>query len=178
MHLKNSRDRYGLVSVTFHWASAVMAAGLFGSGLWMAGLSYADSWYHSAPAMHKAAGLVFVAVVLARLAWKGLQQRPEEIGTPSERMLARAVHGLLYALLATLFLSGYLVATARGHGIDVFGLFTVPAVAAIGRNVSIAGSIHLWAAWTLAALTAVHAAGALKHHFIHRDRVLVRMLGR
>ena len=34
------------------------------------------------------------------------------------------------------------------------------------------------AAWAIAVLVALHAAGALKHHFISRDDVLKRMLPR
>jgi cytochrome b561 len=35
---------------------------------------------------------------------------------------------------------------------------------------------HHWVNYTLAALVTVHAAAALKHHFVDRDDVLVRML--
>jgi cytochrome b561 len=35
---------------------------------------------------------------------------------------------------------------------------------------------HRWINYTMAAVIVVHAAAALKHHFIDRDDVLVRML--
>jgi cytochrome b561 len=37
--------------------------------------------------------------------------------------------------------------------------------------------VHLYLAWTLIVLAALHALAALKHHFIDRDPTLMRMLG-
>lgn len=178
MKFRNSQTSYGLVAICFHWASAVFAVGLFSSGLWMTSLSYGSSWYHSAPELHKSFGIMFASLILGRLAWKGITTSPEEIGTRFEAMAAKTVHIALYLLLVALFASGYLIATGRGGGISVFGFLDVPSIFDIGRHTRTAGTIHLWVAYSLAALTVLHAAAALKHHFIDRDRVLVRMLGR
>jgi cytochrome b561 len=35
---------------------------------------------------------------------------------------------------------------------------------------------HHWINYTLAAIVVLHIAAALKHHFVDRDEVLVRML--
>lgn len=178
MKFKNTENGYGLVAVTFHWASAVFAVGLFASGLWMTSLTYASGWYHTAPEYHKAFGIMFAALILGRLAWKGINAAPDEIAHGREVTAAKAVHGALYLLLASLFVSGYLIATGGGSSIHVFGFFEVPSIVRIGKHTSLAGSVHLWSAYTLAALTAMHAGAALKHHFLDWDRVLVRMLGR
>jgi cytochrome b561 len=42
----------------------------------------------------------------------------------------------------------------------------------------IAGLIHLVLAISLITLVTLHAAAALKHHFIDRDRTLLRMFGK
>lgn len=39
-----------------------------------------------------------------------------------------------------------------------------------------AGDVHGWSMWTLLALVALHALGALYHYFVRRDGVLQRML--
>ena len=39
-------------------------------------------------------------------------------------------------------------------------------------------TLHVALAWVLAAVVVVHVLAALKHHFIDRDDVLVRMLPR
>ncbi|MOA52423.1 hypothetical protein D3C78_1757160 [compost metagenome] len=75
--------------------------------------------------------------------------------------------------------SGYLISTADGRGIEVFGWFTVPAtLSGIDGQEDIAGVVHLWLAWGLIGMAALHALAALKHHFIDRDATLSQMLGR
>jgi cytochrome b561 len=89
------------------------------------------------------------------------------------------VHGLLYLLLFGVMVSGYLISTADGRPIEVFGLFAVPAtVTGLPGQADRAGDIHLILAVTVIILAIVHALAALKHHFIDRDRTLVRMLRR
>jgi cytochrome b561 len=178
MEFKNTENSFGLVAITFHWVSAVFAIGLFTSGLWMTSLTYASGWYHTAPEFHKAGGIIFAAIILGRLAWKGINASPVEIGRKWEAAAAKTVHVVLYLLLASLFVSGYLIATGGGSSIRVFGIFDLPSVIRIGKQTSLAGTVHLWSALALAAMTTLHAAAAIKHHFLDRDRVLIRMLGR
>ncbi|TCT19400.1 cytochrome b561-like protein [Thiobaca trueperi] len=75
--------------------------------------------------------------------------------------------------------SGYLISTADGRSLDVFGLFSVPAIlTGLPDQADLAGEVHLVLAIALVTLAAVHALAALKHHFIDRDATLLRMLGR
>jgi cytochrome b561 len=178
MQLKNSKQRYGLVAIVFHWASALMAIGLLASGFWMTSLSYGSTWYHSAPELHKAFGVMFMGIVLGRLAWKGVTASPEPIGSSVEIKASKFVHLMLYGGLLAMLVSGYLLTTGRGSSIEVFGLLAIPSLFDIGKYTRLAGDVHFFAAWMLLALTAVHALAALKHHFIDRDRVLSRMLGK
>jgi cytochrome b561 len=74
--------------------------------------------------------------------------------------------------------SGYLISTADGRGVSVFGWFTVPATLhGIDGQEDVAGVVHLTLASTLVAVALLHAGAAFKHHFIDRDRTLKRMLG-
>jgi cytochrome b561 len=76
-------------------------------------------------------------------------------------------------------LSGYLISTADGRPLEVFGLFSVPAlVAGLEHQADIAGRVHLLLAYGLVGLALLHALAAFKHGFIERDRTLLRMLGR
>jgi len=80
-------------------------------------------------------------------------------------------------LMLVVMICGYLISTAKGHGIDVFGLFEVPALIAGGESQGdIAGMIHEYLAYALIGLAALHALGALKHHLIDKDRTLLRMI--
>jgi cytochrome b561 len=124
--------------------------------------------------------LLFIAT-LGRLAWRLATGQPRGLPThaPWERAAARLVHFALYLLLLGVMISGYLISTADGRPVAVFGWFKIPAlISGIERQEDIAGLIHLILASVLIALALVHAGGALKHHLFDHDRTLRRMLGR
>ena len=179
--LRNHKDGYGLVAVLLHWLVAVAVCGLFGLGLWMTGLTYYDSWYRQAPWLHKGIGVTLFLVVAARLVWRLLDPQPAPLPSHAawERRAAGIAHRLLYLLLFAVMLSGYLISTADGRPLEVFGLFSIPAaVTGIENLEDTAGRLHLLLAWSLVGLALLHALAALKHGLFDRDRTLLRMLGR
>ena len=181
MQLRNSPSRYGVVSIILHWGVALAVFGLFGLGLWMVGLDYYSSWYKTAPDLHKSTGLVLLALMLVRLLWRWLSPPPSALPDHGRmtRLASKLGHGFLYLGLLLLMLSGYLISTADGRAIEVFGLFSVPAtLTAIPNQEDVAGLVHEYLAWALVIFAGIHALAALKHHFIDRDRTLVRMFGR
>ncbi len=174
---RNSQDSYGLVTITLHWLVTIAVVGLFALGLWMVELDYYDSWYNRGPELHKNIGILLFMVMLARLGWRYGNPHPRLIGSRFEQKAAGIVHRLLYALMYLLMISGYLISTADGRAIEIFGLIDVPAtLTSIENQEDIAGLIHEWVAYALIGLAALHGAAALKHHFIDRDEILKRML--
>lgn len=176
---RNTPEWYGYPSIALHWLAALLVFGLFGLGLWMVELDYYHAWYQRAPDLHKSLGITLFALMLARLLWRYANPRPAPSPSQAtwERRLAGAVHGLLYALLFALMLSGYLISTADGRAIAVFDLFDVPAtLTRIPDQEDVAGLVHQWLAYSLIGLAALHALAALKHHFLDRDDTLRRML--
>lgn len=177
MRYRNTRSAYGAVSIFFHWISAVIVVGMFASGVWMVGLNYYSPWYQIAPNYHKAFGLILAAMVLGRLTWNALNKKPVSIGNKFEQVVSKLVHIALYVLLVVLFISGYLIATGDGRAVSIFGVIQVPSIVQ-SKGIEVpAGQVHFYAAWSIAALVVLHAVGALKHHLINKDKVLVRMLG-
>jgi len=176
---RNTEKGYGLVAIGLHWLMAAAVFVLFGLGLWMVDLTYYDPWYREAPDFHKGVGVLLFLALLVRLAWRWVNPRPApESGLSAfERRASSLAHTALYALLLAVMLSGYLISTADGRPVDVFGLFQVPAsLRGLPEQADLAGDVHLTLAITLIALAAGHAAAALKHHFWNRDRTLMRML--
>ena len=58
-----------------------------------------------------------------------------------------------------------------------FDLFEIPNIPGFSEaQGDIMKWLHLGAAWALAALVLIHVGAALKHHFLDRDDVLMRML--
>ncbi|MWV15034.1 cytochrome b [Pseudomonas sp. L-22-4S-12] len=181
MQWRNSSSRYGLVSMLLHWVVALAVFGLFGLGLWMVDLDYYSGWYRTAPDLHKSIGLVLFALMLLRVLWRFISPPPPAPANHGAltRTASRLGHAALYLGLFALMLSGYLISTADGRGIGVFGLFEVPAsLTSIPDQADVAGLIHKYLAWALVIFAGLHALAALKHHFIDRDATLVRMLGR
>ncbi|WP_110689475.1 cytochrome b [Salinicola endophyticus] len=174
---RNSHSGWGRISIALHWLSALAVFGLFALGWWMTGLGYYDTWYHLAPWWHKSIGILLLAASLARVAWRLTQPTPRAHGSVLERRAAHAGHGLLYLLMFVVLFSGYLISTAEGQGISVFGWFSVPAlVSGLPDQAVVAGSVHWYAAWALVILACGHTLAALKHHWLDRQDTLTRML--
>ena len=181
MQWRNTPSHYGLISIALHWLVALTVFGLFGLGYWMVGLDYYSGWYKSAPELHKSIGILLFVVMLGRILWRWLSPTPASLANHSRltRQGARFGHAFLYLGLFVLMVSGYLISTADGRGVGVFGLFEVPAtLTSIANQEDVAGLVHEYLGWTLVIFAALHALAALKHHFIDRDRTLSRIFGR
>ncbi|MFP1746007.1 cytochrome b [Lonsdalea quercina] len=178
---RNTSSQYGHISILLHWVVALTVYGMFALGLWMVSLGYYDNWYHKAPEIHKSIGILLFLIVLFRVIWRKISPAPSPLASYSRftRISATLAHILLYLLLFSLLISGYLISTAEGQPISVFGWFNVPAtLSGVRDQADIAGDIHFYLAWGIVILSVLHALAALKHHFIDGDSTLKRMLGR
>ena len=178
--LHNTTLRFGLVSILLHWLMAVLIIGLFALGWYMVELTYYDKLYNTLPFLHVGIGIILAILFVFRAIWRGINPVPEPIQGSSrfEVVAAKLVHWALYGLIAIILLSGYLIPTANGSGINVLDLFEVPAtITSIPRQEDINGWIHEYLSYLLMGLVVLHALAALKHHFINKDNSLRRMLG-
>lgn len=176
--MESSVKNYNPIARVIHWLSALVVFGMFGVGLWMVDLSYYSEWYRTAPHWHKSIGLLLAGLTLFRLVWKLVTPSPKVEGAAYEVIGAKLAHLGMYAILFVLFISGYLISTEDGRGIDVFNLFTVPGLGALFEGqADLSGEIHFYAAWALILIAGVHAIAALKHHFINKDNTLRKMIG-
>ena len=179
MQVRNTENGYGILTISIHWIFALAFIGLFASGLYMVELTYYDPLYKTLPDLHRSIGITLALLLVIRFIWRmtNRQPTPEPNLKPYEILAAEAVHWLLYLLPLAIMISGYLITTADGNSIDVFGLFEVPALlpAQKGRE-DIAGAVHFYLAYGTIGLVALHMLAALKHHFIEKDRTLLRML--
>ena len=179
--MNNTSISYGYVSIFFHWLSALSIFGLFGLGYYMVDLTYYHEWYKTAPELHKSIGIVFFILMIFRLVWRVKQIQPNHLDSHSllEQKAGKITHTLLYWLIFTIMVAGYLISTADGRGIEVFEFVTIPAIGSIIENQEdIAGLVHKWLAYVLIGLALLHALAALKHHFIDKDNTLNRIIGK
>jgi cytochrome b561 len=175
----NSKTHYGWLSIFLHWFMAIALIAMFLLGQYMVDLDYYDPWYHRAPEIHKSIGVLLLIMMLLRFFWNKFQTSPEPLSSSKKsEIVARVTHNLFYLLVVMLFISGYMIATAEGVGIEVFDWFTVPSlIAEDSDRADLAGDIHEIIATGFIILTAIHALAALYHHFIVKDLTLRRMLG-
>ena len=94
-----------------------------------------------------------------------------------ERLVAESTHWALYALLAVQPFVGWAATSAYPATITVFGWFELPPILPANRALSERLlAMHRWIGIALTCLVAAHIAAALSHHFIRKDRALMRMI--
>lgn len=128
--------------------------------------------------LHRSFGFLILVLIVLRFVnrFAGGVPKTYAAGPAWQRIAARSVHDLLYLLLLVEPLLGWIATSAYGAPISVFWLFQLPAITAQNRDLSEAlFEVHENLAWVIIALVAIHIGAALYHHFVLRDRVLVRM---
>lgn len=176
-NILNDQHHYGLGHATLHWLMALAIISLYPLGLYIESLDYYDPAYRIVPNWHKSIGLLVIALLSIRLLWRICNRPPKALPQPVwQKKAASFAHAALYLLLVLTLLSGFLISTADGSPIAFFGLFEVPALPyAIEQQEDIAGEIHFIVATSMIVLVALHAAAALKHHYVDRDSTLKRI---
>jgi cytochrome b561 len=168
---------YDDVAVALHWATATLVVAQF---------ALAETWdYFAKPtqesmqSVHVSLGVLLTAVILTRLVWRfipGHQVSSIELGWV--KFASKAVHYLLYLLLAAQVVLGFAFRWAQGHPVGFFGLFAIPGpFGALDRPTRHQlREWHEWVGWAIIIIAFVHALAALYHHYVLKDRVLMRML--
>jgi cytochrome b561 len=130
---------------------------------------------------HKWAGITVLLFSVLRIASRFIFPAPPmgaDVKMPAWQSTTHKITLLLMLVLTVAIpLGGWLMSSAAGRPVVMFGLWQLPDL--IGVNKDLAGQIkevHETAAWALLALVCLHTAAALKHQFINKDSVLARML--
>ncbi len=178
MCLRNSQQSYGIIAKSFHWLMAILIIGLLAVGLIMADMENSPDKFKLI-GLHKEFGLVVLFLACARLGWKILDVSPllpDNLGKFA-KLGAKTAHCLLYILMFAMPLTGWLMSSAAGFPVSMFGLFLMPNLIApdkqFGHDM---GEVHENLAWVLIVLITLHVLAALLHHFYYKDNILRRML--
>jgi cytochrome b561 len=170
--------RYTRPAIALHWILAALIIGNLCFGLYMVGLPLSPqklkylSW-------HKWVGVTVLILSAARILWRLTHPAPALPASmqPWEKRLANASHALLYVLFFAAPITGWLFSSAAGIQTVYFKVLPIPDL--LEKNKELAAILkvtHRWINYTMAAVIVLHAAAALKHHFVDRDDVLTRML--
>jgi cytochrome b561 len=176
--IANTPQSWGALARFFHWTVALLILAQIALGV------TALAWRVSPLKLelfvwHKSVGILILALMLARLAWRLASPTPAlPPDTPAwERYAAHVSHGLLYALAIALPLSGWVINSAAAVPFSVFWLVPLPAIVAPDEHLEeLAKLVHFSLLVALCLLLAVHIGAALRHHLIKRNDVLLRML--
>jgi cytochrome b561 len=177
--LNNTTRSWGKVARAFHWVLGVVIIGMIAYGWWMNNFpARADRFFYRS--IHADIGYLVLLFTALRLIWKVLNPTPAlPAGTPVwERVLARLNQWSLYVLTFVVGMLGWAHSGAhKPDYADFFGLFRVPQFTVENRqNARDLEHWHIYMAYTLLALIALHVFAALYHRVIKKDGVLERMV--
>lgn len=181
-----SRLRYTVVAIAFHWLIALGVLMLIGIGLAMTQLGLAPMRQFQLYQLHKSIGITVLLLSLLRLCWR-FGHRPPPLPAAMPRLEKRAAsltHGVLYALIIAMPLTGWAMVSASRYNIPtvLYGVLRwphLPLLASLhnkGAVEAVLKQVHAYGAWVLIALLVLHVGAALRHHFALRDDTLWQML--
>lgn len=178
MPFKNTTETYGSVAKFLHWAIFLLIAALLTIGFLMTDMSNGPDKF-KIYGIHKATGIIVLMLVMLRLGWKLANVSPllPDSLHKWEKLAAHLGHALLYVLIIAMPLSGWLMSSAAGLSVSVFGLFTMPDLIAPDKPFGkLMREVHGWLAYAILVMVSLHIIAALLHHFYYKNNVLKRML--
>jgi cytochrome b561 len=169
---------YTATARALHWIVAALMLTMIPIGIAMANADFGpaqDTLYH----LHRSTGAILLPLMLVRLIYRLMNPPPplpNEIPA-SQRLAAHAVHWALYAAVIGQAIVGWIATSAYRAPIMVFWLFELPPIWREDRAFSDAMfMVHRNLGILIVLLLAAHIGAALYHHFIRKDRVLMRMV--
>jgi cytochrome b561 len=181
--IRNSQSGFGLIAIIFHWVMAALFFGQFWIGLTME--SEPDRAEKAVlMSRHISIGFLILFLWALRLLWTLTAARPRlpDHMPSSEKVIARATHLLLLALLGMTPLIGWAILSSIHQlvplPIRVFGLIDIPRLP-LTASLHAAGlwtTLHAFLAYFMLILAAVHTLAAIRHQFTMKDGLLMRMI--
>ena len=169
---------YSLTARVMHWMTAALVLVTIPLGIVIAN-DLAGSLQDQLYDLHRSIGTVIIPLVILRFGYRMTHPPlplPADV-PPLQQTAAHATHWALYVLLMVQPFVGWVATSAYRAPIMVFGLFELPPIwppdRAFSERLFI---VHALIGVVIAGLATVHIGAALYHHFVRRDRVLMRMI--
>lgn len=167
------------MAMFLHWSMAVLILGLFCLGWYMEDLPVGTEERTYFFKLHKSLGLTVFLLLILRIIWSILVQKPALPGslTAWQRKLATAVHHSLYLFMLIQPLTGFISSTFTKYKTSFWGLFKLPKLAEENKEWNeFFTQIHEISSVILLILIILHLAGAFAFLYSKHENVLKRML--
>lgn len=173
---QSTLNRYSKPAVFLHWTLTFLIVILVGLGWYMMDIEGqpGSEWYFN---LHKSLGLIAFVLIALRTAWR-LTHKPPTFATHQptwQLVVSQFTHGLLYAAMILMPLTGFAAASLSEEGTAFFGI-EIPRL--VAQNPALSDQlfyIHELTAWVLVVFVAIHVLAALKHLVVNKDEVFGRM---
>jgi len=173
---KPTHWHYDTIARGFHWLIALLIFGLIGLGWYMTSIGDKpySGWYFD---LHKSFGVIVGILICLRILWR-LTHTPAPLPASVPRwqaLASKTIHGLLYACMIIMPMSGFLGSSLGKYGVVFFGI-TLPNW--LKQNLSVSKQlfeVHRLVVWILVGLLVLHILAAIKHLLINKDSVFQRM---
>jgi cytochrome b561 len=164
--------RYSRLMMLLHWATVVLVlvAYFVSEGTRRVRID--------PPLLHSAFGFAVLILVAPRLIARAVGGAPplQMYGNPWLTRSAKAGHFVLYVLLVAVPVSGWYAASRLGTPAWLFGITLPPLTQVVSSSAGVVGDLHQVGGNLILILAGLHAAAALWHQFVLRDRTLQRIL--
>jgi cytochrome b561 len=178
--VKDTKDRFGVISVLLHWyiAATILFLLLSGSTIHYVGvhgplrpLRESLAWWHMSFAITAA------PFILYRIYWRLRFGKPKtHTQHPFFQFTADAVWRLLLLVVACQVITGPSRQLTRPEPLLWFGHSVIAPQAWMVGDTNFLRRLHFYGAMTIACLLVLHVGGALKHLIFDRDEVFRRMV--
>lgn len=179
MLIKNTAERYGIISKMFHWSLALLVLIQFYLIIQVKFLpENSPTAGFLIGGLHKPIGILVFLLAILSYFWRAINIKPSYPGrmTALEKTAATLAHNLLYLCLIVMPLTGLVMSVAAGRPPNFFGLFQVPQF--LAENKSLSDNfflMHRYIGYLFMIIISIHVLAALKHHFLNKDNILKRM---
>jgi cytochrome b561 len=174
-----SEERYTRTAMWLHWLIGAAVLAQIGFGRYLQSIPRGTPDRTIFVNYHKSVGITIGLLIVVRIAWR-LAHKPPPLPASMplwERYAALANHGLLYACMLLMPITGYVASNFSKFGVKFFNLVLLPPWGADDRGIyEFFNGLHLTVSYVLMLLIAIHVLAALKHILYPRHGILRRML--
>ena len=175
MHFKNSKSKYGIISIFFHWITFLILLFQIPLGFYLVDLDFGPERI-SLEDIHITIGLSIFYLVILRLLYKLFNPTPklEPSIFKGQRFLAKLNHVMLYVTILSITISGIFKKLFNGETLTIiFKKIKIQDNFQLGE---LFYDVHVFSNYLLIVLIVIHLMAIITHKLFFKDNLLKKML--